>query len=49
LIAQLLGRLAPDDKVRVAKLVTAVDLDLDMLNLKRNIFELVGGIQEANA
>ena len=37
------------DKVRVAKLVTTVDLDLDVLDLKQYVLELVARIKEANA
>lgn len=37
------------DKVRVAKLVTASDMDLNVLDLKQNILELVRRIKIANA
>jgi AAA ATPase domain len=37
------------DKVRVAKLATSVELDLNILDLKRNILDLVERIRRANS
>ena len=36
------------DKVRVAKLVTSVELDLNVLDLKRNVSDLAERIRQAN-